>query len=319
MQRIMVFAMLAAFVFCAPILAQDSKTDVVTKSGGIMVKKVIENGKVVDEDVEVFGDLDDEVCDRIREKLKNLGKGNIKDFSDLFGPGCGIKKFGHGFFFSLDDDDQGLGKHIRKHMKKALKGLKKHAVHLHGIPDAGRLRKKIQEEVKKALKGLKGLDVHVTSPNLKKLDDHIMLFTKKFPGAVRLFKHKEDDEGCTVFRLDTGCDEDVKAKSRIKIQINGKTIIDKDIDTENDSDAPAAGKSTRRYRLQRKSDLGSTRPKARVKVFRERSDAPVKRDDAIEKLQREIKRLQQQLNKLKRDLQPRPASLDRLPSRTHQI
>ena len=50
--------------------AQSGKAQVDVRSGGVVVKKVIKNGEVVDEDVQVFGDLDEQLRDQILALVK---------------------------------------------------------------------------------------------------------------------------------------------------------------------------------------------------------------------------------------------------------
>lgn len=67
-------ALAAVLVAWSPAWAQatqeKAQENVVVRSGGVVVKKIIQNGKVVTEETEVFGDLDDETRDRIMAMVK---------------------------------------------------------------------------------------------------------------------------------------------------------------------------------------------------------------------------------------------------------
>ena len=237
MQKFLILALVAALVACGPVLAQedpDSKVNVKveTKSGGIVVKKVIKDGKVVDENVEVFGDLDEKIRDQVMKMLKKGEKGGCCP-----GPG-GIKSwvfpFSRSYAFRLGDEEDGpLHKHIHKHMEKALKGMKKglgHRFKVHGFK--GDLGDQIQKEIQKALKGLDLHGLHVLPQHL---EDHIKVYKgKKLPMKVRLFKHGKGDCDCDckVFKLDGGKgDKGTVSKGRIRIEMNGKTLMDKVFDS----------------------------------------------------------------------------------------
>ena len=310
MQKFLILALVAALVACGPVMAQQAQQDpdskvkvnVVTKSGGVVVKKVIKDGKVVDEDVEVFGDLDDTVRDKILKMLKEGEKGGCC-------PRGGIhswvfpfsKKFSSRLEDYLEDPFQ---KHIHKHMEKALKGLKKdygHKLKVHGFTDD--FGDKIQMEVKKALKGLDLHGLHFFVP--EELKDHIKVFKGgKFPFKARLFKHGKGDCDCKVFKLDD--DEGAKSKGRIRIEMNGKTLMDKVFGSED------AGKKI--TKLKKKT----LRP--RIKVQREMKSRRSSTDEAIRKLENEIERLQRQLNQLKEELRVRPKRLEHIRhTRTHQL
>ena len=75
MRKSWLIAIVAALLVASPALAQsaDPEVKVTTKQGGIVVKKVIKNGKVVDEDVKTavhrHGGPADDAAVRSRQRL----------------------------------------------------------------------------------------------------------------------------------------------------------------------------------------------------------------------------------------------------------
>lgn len=311
MQKFLILALAAALVVCGPAMAQEDpdskvKVNVVTRSGGVVVKKVIKDGKVVDEDVEVFGDLDDKIRNQIMKMLKEgekggcwKGSGSIK--SRVF-------PFNRSFSFQLDDDeDCPLGKQIHKQMQKALKGMKMDLgkqLKIHGFMDNHGDR--IRGEIRKALKGLDLHGLHILPEHIEK---HIKIFKgKKLPGGIHLFKQGEDDDECEchVFKLDSDKGgKGTSSRGRIRIEMNGKTLMDKTFDSGN-----AAKKSTTILKK-------TLRP--RIKVQRKMRSGPSSTDETIQKLEYEIQRLQRQLDRLKEELRVRPTRREYIRSRTHQL
>jgi len=331
-------ALVATLLLCSPALAQSGKVGVVTKSGGIVVKKVLKNGEIVDEDVKVFGDLDDETRDRIlglvkirkqgdekkktvrmlrkkaeekagkkTEKKKEEGCDCCKGRVWFFGPHdlkTHVFSFKPGITLRLDDDDLPFGDEIRKHIEKALEGKKPGALHLHpgagglqlrlGLPGLEGLGQRIQKEVEKALKE-HGLDVDdFAVPD--DLEDHVKIFKgKDLHGLVVPFTGGKHEGGW--FAL-PGKDVDVQGKARIRIDVNGETVLDKEIE---------AGQEPNRVRAFtskiRKKKTTSLTPKVKIlRAPKAKRAGGSSDDESIRRLERTIERLQRELKQLKREL-----------------
>jgi hypothetical protein len=340
-------ALVATFLLCAPALAQSGKVDVVTKSGGIVVKKVIKNGEIVDEDVKVFGDLDDETRDRIlglvkvrkpgddRKKARKLKK-KLKNKCDgcdccrggawIIGPDdkkAHVFSFTPGLSFHLDDEDLPFGDELEKHIKKALKG--KHLggmFYVHPGKGPGRLHvgplgleglgEQIRKQVEKALKehGLnaEGLEDHLKILEDKDLSGWMLPFKSGKVGKIkgRCFICPEHDK-----------DVKVERKARIRIDVNGETVLDKEIDA-----GKAPGKAKAFTYTWKTKDKATAAPK--VKILRkskvEKKSHRSTGDASIRRLERSIERLQQELKQLKRELKSiRPAEVKPAAARTRVI
>jgi len=322
-------ALVAALLLCSPALAQSGKVDVVTRSGGIVVKKVIKNGEIVDENVEVFGDLDDETRDRILDLVKIHKPGDdqkkarkLKKKPKKEGDGCDccrggawiigpddkkthVFSFTPGFSFRLDDKELPFGDEIKEHIEKALKGEHlggmfyvqpgKGLGHLHVGPlGLEGLGEQIRKQVEKALKE-HGLDAD-------DLEDHLkILKPKDFAGGVLPFQSGKDGKIKGRWFTWPKQDEDVnvEGKARIRIDINGETVLDKEIDA---GEAPGKAKAFT-YTWKQK---GPATSKPKVKILRkpkvEKKSRGSTGDASIRRLERSIERLQRELKRLKQEL-----------------
>lgn len=256
-------ALVATLLAVSPAFAQSTRPDpeVKVRKGGIVVKKVMKNGEVVDEDVQVFGDLDDETRRRV---LELVGKCCPKSGDQSPGKKGSGKQAG---------GDCSLGDEVRKHIEQALRE--------HGIGHGRHIFR------------LPGHGLNRGSALQRLLEGHMkQLGGGRFPGGVHIFRGGPG--GSWVCPQGPG--GSAPTEGRICIEIDGKTVLDKQIQP-----GRKAAPGPHRVRPEQQAAPRRATPRGDASSL-----------DAIRRLERDIKRMQRELEALKRDLgKPRPIRLER--------
>ena len=266
-------AVAAVLVAVAPAWAQTTQekagANVEVRSGGVVIKKIIKNGEVVNENVEVFGDLDDQtrerilamvkVCKPVVKKEKKSGvtpaKPCLKIRSKKTGSCGGVAYImgpddeGHIFSINPDDEDKVFsigpgfqlkldtraipsGKALQEYLEKARKAWAKHggaAGFSFGFPDGEALQKKIQKEVEKALKNFH----HEHGINIPCPGSDLLksLQIKKFSSGPHTLRVVPGSGGVFTLQKDGDKDRAAPARARIRVEINGQEVLDKAFET----------------------------------------------------------------------------------------
>lgn len=119
--------MCAAALLATPLAAQD----VTSRSGGIIVKQVIKDGKVVNEDVEVFGDLDEDEAKRYLKALTRSKKSEAKrGAKKRSGKKARAKAHADGKRLTLRFGDEEVAIELPEQVRELLEGL--HGLELRG-------------------------------------------------------------------------------------------------------------------------------------------------------------------------------------------
>ena len=338
-------AVAAVLVAAAPAWAQTTQekagANVEVRSGGVVIKKIIKNGEVVNENVEVFGDLDDEtrerilamvkVCKPVVKKEKKSGvtpaKPCLKIRSKKKGS-CGgvcimgpddednVFSIGPGFQLKLDTRAIPSGKALQEYLEKARKAWAKHggaAGFSFGFPDGEALQKKIQKEVEKALKNFHhehGINIPCPGSDLLK-----SLQIKKFSSGPHTLHMVPGSGGVFTLQKDGDKDRAAPARARIRVEINGQEVLDKAFETnrpharvfqvvpKKSGKATAPAPRARVFQVVPKKSGKATAPRAQVKVLRKKqAGAEPSTEATIQRLEQTIERLQRDLEKLKQDL-----------------
>jgi hypothetical protein len=265
-------AVAAVLVAVAPAWAQTAQektgTNVEVRSGVVVIKKTVRNGEVINENVEVFGDLDDEIRERILAmakvckprakkekksdvtpakpypKLRSKKKGSCggvyivgpDDEEHVFsiGPDDEDKVFsiGPGFQLKLDSKAIPSGKALKEYLEKARKAWAKHggaAGFSFGFPDGEALQKKIQKEVEKALKNFHHEHgINIPYPGSDLLKS---LQIKKFSSGPHTLRVVPGSGGVFTLQKDGDKDRAAPARARIRVEINGQEVLDKAFET----------------------------------------------------------------------------------------
>lgn len=314
-------AMIAAALVGGAATAQEVKT----KTGGIIVKKVIKNGKVVDENVEVFGDLDD---DEIEKHLGRMKKLDVKKLKKLGKSKAGAhgKKHVRVFKWRSDDDDdvsvdfdfdfgghdfgESVRKHVHKSLKGALEGLGENLGSELEVVIRG-LGKKLHGHLGRALEELD--DVEIDVEDLGELKKHLKGMNRRFKDAEKHFdkamkkfrKHgmrwKFGDKAIHLgpgrtFHLFGDGDLDVEAKVRKKIEGLRKGDTNVEVWVEKGDGKPRKLRKVIRKRLRADDAAESKTQRKRMRVERSDKDG----DAAIRRLQRQVRELQKELDALRR-------------------
>ncbi len=270
------------------LIATPLAAQVETKSGGIIIKKVIKNGKVVTEDVEVFGDLDE---DDAKRYLKRLGKKpkSSKGKKSKRAKKSKRKSSRDALILRWNGEDHALD--LGTHLRDALKDLHREGGPLHGLRGLpghleGMMKRPEMRQFKLELKDM-GRDLHEQLEDaLGDLKQHGIQLRlapgserghvfKLAPKVFRYRAEKRDDH----HDGDDGDDDDDSDDK-------GAMIVEFDVDTG-------------AVKAKAKSKKSS---KSRVRARRKASDT----DGTIERLESQIRALRSELHELKRGL-GRPA------------
>ncbi|MBN2492019.1 MAG: hypothetical protein JXQ29_14325 [Planctomycetes bacterium] len=286
-------AMIVALVVWAPAEAQRDKTQVEMKTGGAVVKTVIRNGEVVDEDVQIFGDLPDKVRDRVRAAVKRWrGEDGEKK-----APAPGAKKAG-----KKTGKKAGAAAGDEEHAPRFRFG--RPGIALHAFPHG----EQILEQAERALERFGA------EPGRR--------FRGQAPGrALRLFealRARRAPEGAWRQGMRRGDDDGPgpRARARVRVEVNGKTVLDRELEG-----LPALGRlrmfgpgadRERGPAAARKWQPGQARPRILGRLLERRADgakpgAPA--GEALKRLEKSIEHLQRQIDQLKKELRSlRPAA-----------
>lgn len=191
--------MCAAAMLAAPLAAQD----VTSKSGGIIVKKVIKDGKIVSEDVEVFGDLDEDDAERYLKSLTESrdGKKQKKRSAKANRKKAGKRgKAAARNRITLRLGDEQIDLELPAQVEELLEGLQsRHGAHVrvrppqlhwHGHGELDLDLEGLHERMQEALRGLGKHGMHFHFDRDHRVPGHTFRFA---PGLRRYHLHRDHD------------------------------------------------------------------------------------------------------------------------------